>query len=227
MHQKEILVIDDEIQIQRLLEITLSSNGYKVHQAGTAKSGLAEAAGSAPDLIILDLGLPDESGQSLLLRLREWFNKPILILSVQDREEMIVQALDNGANDYMVKPFRTGELMARVRSCMRSGMAAENQPVMTFRDLEVNLQTRTVKLENEILKLTSTQYLLIALFAKNEGKVLTHQYILKEIWGAEFIDQLQYLRVYIAQLRRKLEKNIDNPQYIITESGIGYRFVGK
>ena len=225
MNTAGIVVIDDEIQIQKLLEITLQSNGYRVSPAATSKDGLVAVAGGNPDLIILDLGLPDESGHHTLKKLREWCAKPIIILSVQSSEEDIVRALDNGANDYLVKPFRTGELLARIRSALRSADLEESNPVIRYQGLELDLAARTVKRGQELLRLTATQYALLVLFGKNEGKVLTHQYILREVWGADFVGQLQYLRVFVAQLRKKIELNPNRPTFIITEAGIGYRFV--
>jgi two-component system KDP operon response regulator KdpE len=225
MINDNILVIDDEVQIRKLLNITLQSNGYRVMHSSTGNEGLATAATQQPDLVILDLGLPDENGHIVLKKLREWFAKPVIILSVQSGEEDIVKALDNGANDYLVKPFRTGELLARIRSALRGAAIEKNSPVIQYKTFEIDLVARTVKINNEILKLTVTQYALLALFAKNEGKVLTYQYVLREVWGPEYTNQLQYLRVFVAQLRKKIEKNPDRPEYIITESGIGYRFV--
>lgn len=225
MNNDNILVIDDEAQIRKLLNITLQSNGYKINHAATGAEGLTAAAAQQPDLVILDLGLPDENGHVILKKLREWFTKPVIILSVQSGEDDIIKALDNGANDYLVKPFRTGELLARVRSALRSAAVEKNSPVIQYKTFEIDLVARTVKVNNEILKLTVTQYALLALFAKNEGKVLTYQYVLREVWGPEYTDQLQYLRVFVAQLRKKIERNPDRPEYIITESGIGYRFV--
>jgi len=223
----EILIIDDEVQIRKLLEITLLSNDYKVNQAATARDGMVAAANHPPDLILLDIGLPDENGQIVLQKLREWYNKPIIILSVQSDEENIVQALDNGANDYLVKPFRTGELLARIRSALRSSSGEEQLPVLDFNGLQIDLSMRTVKKNGEIIKLTSTEYSLLALFVANEGKVLTHQYILRQVWGPGYISQSQYLRVYIAQLRKKIENDPNRPEFILTESGVGYRFLAK
>jgi two-component system KDP operon response regulator KdpE len=184
-------------------------------------------ANQLPDLIILDLGLPDENGHTTLQKLREWCMKPVIILSVQNKEEDIVRALDNGANDYLIKPFRTGELLARIRSALRSGGQEENNPLIRFKGLEIDLSSRTVKRNTELIKLTSTQYALLVLLGKNQGKVLTHQYILREIWGPTYTDQLQYLRVFIAQLRKKIEMDANRPEHIITESGVGYRFVAE
>lgn len=226
MSTAEILVIDDEIPIRRLLEITLQSNGYGVVQAATAREGLTKTVSHSPDLIILDLGLPDENGQATLKKMREWCSKPVIILSVQSKEDDIIEALDNGANDYLIKPFRTGELLARIRLALRGAAPGDNDPVLRMDGLEIDLTTRTVRKDNEMVKLTATQYSLLALFGKNEGKVLTHQYLLREIWGADYTDQLQYLRVFIAQLRKKIEKDANYPKHIVTESGVGYRFIG-
>lgn len=226
MSLAEILVIDDETPIRKLLDITLQSNGYSVLQAATAREGLEMTARHSPDLIILDLGLPDETGHSLLKKMREWWMKPVIILSVQSGEEAIVQALDGGANDYLVKPFRTGELLARIRSLLRTPLPDDIEPVIRMNGLEIDLSSRTVKKDNTRVKLTATQYALLALFGKNEGKILTHQYLLHEIWGPDYTTQLQYLRVFIAQLRKKIEKDANYPEHILTESGIGYRFKG-
>ncbi len=227
MNKAEILVIDDEAQIRKLLEITLESNDYIVKQAATAKEGMILAANHPPDLIILDLGLPDENGHSVLKKLREWYTNPVIILSVQSSEEDIISALDNGANDYLVKPFRTGELLARIRSALRTANTEETTPVIICDDLEIDLASRTVKKKNELVKLTATEYHLLSLFVKNEGKVLTHHYLLREVWGPGFINQSQYLRVFIAQLRKKIENDPNRPELIVTESGVGYRFARK
>ena len=221
----EILVIDDEPQIRKLLNITLQSNNYKVKEAVNAREGLALVANHPPDLILLDLGLPDESGHVVLEKLREWYSKPIIILSVQSSEEDIVRALDNGANDYLVKPFRTGELLARMRSLLRSSVSESEKPIITINDIQIDLALRVVKKNNETVKLTVTEYNLLALLIRNEGKVLTHQFLLRSIWGPSYINQSQYLRVFIAQLRKKIEDDANKPLHIITESGIGYRFV--
>jgi two-component system KDP operon response regulator KdpE len=219
-----ILIIDDEVQIRRLLEITLSSNGYKISEASNGKDGLIAAATHHPTLIILDLGLPDSDGIEILKKLREWYQKPIIILSVRNSEEDIVQALDNGANDYLTKPFRTGELLARIRVAIRQNTGTDDNSILTFGSLTIDLTNHTARKNSEILKLTSTEFSLLALLAKNSGRVLTHQNILKEIWGFGYIGQTQYLRVFVAQLRKKIEDDPAKPQLLITESGIGYRF---
>lgn len=221
----EILVIDDEAQIRKLLSITLQSNDYKVKEASNAREGLSVAAIHPPDLILLDLGLPDESGHIVLEKLREWCTKPIIILSVQSSEEDIVKALDAGANDYLVKPFRTGELLARIRSLLRGSSSESENSVITIADIQIDLSARTIKKNNEAIKLTVTEYNLLALLIKNQGKVLTHQFLLRSVWGPSYIDQSQYLRVFIAQLRKKIENDANKPIHIITESGIGYRFI--
>lgn len=219
-----ILIIDDELQIRRLLDITLTANGYKTLLSENGKKGLIDAATHHPSLIILDLGLPDISGQEILKKLREWFFKPIIILSVRKSEDDIILALDNGANDYLTKPFRSGELLARIRVALRSATDKKDIPVLNFGDLNIDMLNYIVKLKDNILKLTSTEYSLLCLLAKNHGRVLTHQYILKEIWGYNYVNQTQYLRVYVAQLRKKIEINPSKPTLLITESGIGYRF---
>lgn len=224
MSKAEILIIDDEPQIRKLLEINLESNGYKVLQAATGKEGVIMAANHPPELILLDIGLPDKSGHEVLKELRTWFNKAIIILSVQSSETDIVNALDNGATDYLTKPFRTGELLARIRSCIRRNNTNEKESLLSFGNLQIDLIARTVKQNNELLKLTSTEYNLLSLFAKNEGRVLTHQYILKEIWGVAYQTDTQYLRVFVGTLRKKIEDNPTQPKHIITESGVGYRF---
>lgn len=227
MNKPGILVIDDEAQMRKLLEITLQTNGYVVTTADTAKEGLIMASNHPPDLVLLDLGLPDKSGHEVLKALRQWYTHPVIILSVQHDEENIVMALDNGANDYLGKPFRTGELLARIRSALRTALTDDGDNLIGGPDLEIDLTARTVKKNKELLKLTLTEYSLLALLARNEGKVLTHQYLLRAIWGPGFISQSQYLRVFIAQLRKKIETDPNRPEYILTESGVGYRFVMK
>ncbi len=219
-----ILIIDDEIQIRKLLEITLQSTDFNVVEAASAKEGIIAAGSHPPQLIILDLGLPDGDGQDVLIKLREWFTGPIIILSVRNSEDDIIKALDNGANDYLSKPFRTGELLARIRVALRQFEIKDQNQILRFDNLVINLVERSVILNEKHLKLTSTEYSLLILLAKNEGKVLTHNYILKHVWGPSYIEQSQYLRVFIGQIRKKIEIEPNNPKFIITESGIGYRF---
>lgn len=224
MENETILIIDDELQIRRLLEITLLANGYKVIHSANAKDGMVEAATHQSSLIILDLGLPDIDGQEVLKKLREWYYNPIIVLSVRNSEEDIIKALDNGANDYLSKPFRSGELLARIRAAIRLGNVKNDMPVLEFDHLKIDLVNHIARKDNEILKLTSTEFALLSLLAKNHGRVLTHQYILKEVWGFGYIEQTQYLRVFVAQLRKKIEEDPSKPKLLITESGIGYRF---
>lgn len=227
MSKAEILIIDDEPQIRKMLEITLQTNGYLSKSAVSAKEGLIMAANHPPELILLDLGLPDENGHVVLQRLRQWYTNPVIILSVQKNEDDIIKALDNGANDYLSKPFRTGELLARIRSALRDSISDEGDITHEFRDIQVDFAARTVKKNSQLIKLTSTEYNLLALLVKNEGKVLTHQYLLRAIWGPGFINQSQYLRVFIAQIRKKIENDPNRPEYLLTESGVGYRFMSK
>lgn len=227
MNSATVLIIDDEVQIRRLVTITLQSNEYKVFEAATGKQGLSFVATRPPDLILLDLGLPDENGHDVLKHLREWYSNPIIIISVQSSEEDIVKALDNGANDYLVKPFRTGELLARIRSALRKAASEPNIPKAIFQDLSIDFVSRTVKKSDKTIRLTATEYSLLALFARNEGKVLTHQYLLSQVWGPSHENQSQYLRVFVAQLRKKVEDDPNRPVHIITESGVGYRFLAR
>lgn len=225
MNKPEILVIDDEPQIRKLLQITLESNDYKVWQASTGKEGVMMAANHPPDLILLDIGLPDKSGHDILKELRDWYNKSIIVLSVQSSETDIVKALDNGATDYLTKPFRTGELLARIRSCIRRNNTEDSDSFICCGDLIIDFVSRTLKRGDDLIKLTSTEYNLMVLFAKNEGRVLTHQYLLKEIWGVGSQTETQYLRVFVGTLRKKIEIDHKKPKHIITENGVGYRFV--
>jgi len=224
MTKEEILIIDDEPQIRKLLEINLESSGYKVTQASDASMGIKLAAIHPPDLILLDIGLPDKNGLDVLKELRTWYKNSIIMLSVIDSEESIVQGLDNGASDYVTKPFRVNELLARIRSCLNRNKSQEHHTVLEFDNIQIDLVTRIVKNNQNVIKLTTTEFKLLILFAKNEGRVLTHQYILKEIWGIGYQNDTQYLRVFVGTLRKKIEPNPNKPQHIITESGVGYRF---
>ncbi len=218
-----ILVIDDEIQIRRLLELTLEQEGYVVRFAINGGEGIMKAASERPELIILDLGLPDMEGVEVLKKIREWSSIPILILSVRSAETDIVACLDAKADDYLVKPFRTGELLARVRTALRHRPSLHESEVFSIHDLTINLAARIVKKKDEVVKLTATEYALLVLFVRNAGRVLTHRYILEQIWGPNFAEEAQYTRVYVGQLRKKIEDDSSNPKIIVTESGIGYR----
>ncbi|MCB0573888.1 MAG: response regulator [Saprospiraceae bacterium] len=222
-----ILIIDDEHAIRKLLEIALESSHYNVLMAATVGEGKTMIATQQPDLVLLDLGLPDGDGQDLLVRIREWYFKPVIVLSARSEESEIILALDHGANDYLTKPFRSGELLARIRSALRLNDAESTvDPKRSYGNLLIDLSLRTVKRDGEEVKLTSTEYALLSLFIKNEGKVLTHQFILREVWGPAYIGHAEYPRVFVAQLRKKLGNQPNQPSLIRTESGIGYRFTG-
>ena len=227
MNKSEILIIDDEPQIRKLLSIVMESNGCKVVTAGTGAEGVSMAASRQPDLILLDLGLPDKSGFEVLTDLRQWFTGPIIIVSVQNREEDIIRALDLGADDYITKPFRTGELLARTRTSLRRKSKNTGSSKLVSGPFTMDLEARTIHFNNIYLKLTATEYNLLSLFIRNEGKVLTHGFILNEIWGSSYQSETQYLRVFVGQLRKKIEKNANHPRFILTESGVGYRFVSE
>lgn len=224
MSKPEVLIIDDEPQIQKLLRIALESNDLIVRQAATGREGVLMAANHPPDLVLLDIGLPDTSGHDVLKELRGWYTKAILILSVQDSEEDIVRALDNGATDYITKPFRTGELLARIRSALRRNTADAGSSLLMCGDLEIDLVGRSVKKAGVSVKLTATEFNLLALLARNEGRVLTHRHLLKEVWGVGYQEETQYLRVFVRALRKKIEADPERPEHITTESGVGYRF---
>ena len=219
------LVIDDEIQIRRLLRITLEANGYKVLDAASGKEGLVEAATRRPHIVILDLGLPDMEGVSVLKRLREWSRVPVVVLSVRDRDEDKIAALDAGADDYVTKPFSTPELLVRLRVALRHAQPAEEEVVFHIGDLEVDLADRRVTVKGQDVRLTATEYSLLRLLIRHAGRVLTHRQILKEVWGPNAAEQTHYLRVYMARLREKIEPVPSRPALLITEPGIGYRLL--
>jgi two-component system, OmpR family, KDP operon response regulator KdpE len=218
-----VLIVDDEPQIRRLLTVTLEANGYRVIAAATGQEGLVLAAQHRPDLIVLDLGLPDLSGREILNRLREWSTTPVVILSVQDDEAGKVAALDAGADDYVTKPFNTAELLARLRVASRHALKQEDTAVFQTGDLVVDLATRQVTLKGQEVKFTATEYNLLRLLVRHAGKVVTHRQILREVWGPGHENDTHYLRVYIAHLREKLEADPAQPQLLITEAGVGYR----
>jgi two-component system KDP operon response regulator KdpE len=222
--KQKILIIDDEKQIRKLLSINLKSSNFDFVEAGNGKEGLNVSKAEKPDAIFLDLGLPDEDGLNILEKLREWYKGPIIIISVRDYQEEIVKALDSGANDYVTKPFKMPELMARLRVALRTNPLRESEPVFTEGSLKVDFTNRTVIKNNEIVKLSTTEYSILWLFIHNSGKVLTHKYILQQTWGSDYEEETQYLRVYIGQLRKKIEDDPANPLFILTEPGIGYRF---
>jgi two-component system, OmpR family, KDP operon response regulator KdpE len=226
-HKSTALVIDDELQMRRLLRVCLEANGYSVTEAATGQDGIAEAAQHPPDVVILDLGLPDMEGAAVLKRLREWTQVPVIVLSVRDSEEDKIAVLDSGADDYVTKPFSSGELLARLRVAQRHVTPASESTVFRSGQLEVDLAARVVRLRSKEVKLTATEYSLLRLFVRHAGKVLTHHQILREVWGQNYVDQTHYLRVYLAHLREKLEANPAQPELLLTEPGVGYRLVSK
>jgi two-component system KDP operon response regulator KdpE len=222
-----ILVIDDEKQIQRMLKTALTSYGYDIAEAPSGQEGLNQTATFHPDLIILDLGLPDLDGIEVIKRLREWTQTPIIILSVREDEEDKIQALDAGADDYLTKPFSMGELLARLRVALRHMAKSEDEPVLVFGKLTMDLPRRLVLLDGEEVKLTPTEYEILKYLAIQAGRVVTHGQLLRAIWGPNYQEQTHYLRVYVGQLRRKIEADPSQPAIIVTESGVGYRLVDR
>jgi len=221
----DILVIDDEVQIRRLLRLTLESTGYSVREAENGSLGLNEAAVRRPDVVILDLSLPDLPGLEVLRRLREWSHLPVLILSVRGQESDKIAALDAGADDYLTKPFGGGELLARIRVLLRRAQPAAEPSVAGFGDIEVDFTNRTVLRAGTPLHLTAKEYSLLRLLLQHRGKVLTHRQLLRDVWGPAHETDTHYLRVHMANLRKKVEPAPDHPRFLKTESGVGYRFV--
>ena len=220
-----VLVIDDEPQIRRLLRVMLETNGYEVFDAATGQDGITQAAQWRPEIILLDLGLPDLDGVEVLKRIREWSRVPVIILSVRDRENDKIAALDAGADDFVTKPFGGGELLARLRTTLRRSQPQPAEAIFRTSDLEVDLSTRLVRKNGQEVKLTPTEYSLLRLLIVHAGKVLTHRQLLAEVWGPNAVEQTQYLRVHIAHLREKLEDDPARPQFLITEPAVGYRAV--
>lgn len=224
MHLPRILIVDDEPPIQRFLKTALSSGEFTLDQAETGHAALQAAVSLKPDVILMDLGLPDMDGVEVIERIRKWSQVPIIVLSVRDRESEKVRALDAGADDFLTKPFGVGELLARIRVMLRRAVQQMPEPVYRIDDLEVDLARRLVSLQGREISLTPTEYDLLRLLVLNAGKVLTHRMILKQIWGSTYLEQPHILRVNISNLRHKLEKDASRPRYILTESGVGYRF---
>jgi len=219
-----VLIVDDEPAIQRFLKTALANGEFALFQAENGHAALSAAVTTKPDVILLDLGLPDLDGVEVIKRIRQWSQVPIIVLSVRDREADKVHALDAGADDYLTKPFGVGELLARIRVVLRRSLQQTPEPIFRIDELEVDLARRLVLLRNETVALTPTEYELLRLLVANAGKVLTHRQILKQIWGAVYLEQPHVLRVNISNLRHKLEKDASRPRYILTESGVGYRF---
>jgi len=220
-----ILVIDDDPEIRRMLHVALSAHGYSLTESSSAREGINQAAIFHPDLVVLDLGLPDLDGMTVIKRLREWTRIPIIVLSVRERESDKISALDAGADDYLTKPFSMGELLARIRVAMRHVARADDEPVLSFPDLTIDLARRMVSLRGQEIKLTPTEYEILKYLALHSGRVVTHGQLLRAVWGPNYQGETHYLRVYIGQLRRKIEADPAQPFYILTESAVGYRFV--
>ena len=220
-----VLLIDDEIQIRRLLRVSLEATGYRVYEVASGQDGLALAAALRPDIIVLDLGLPDMDGMDALKRLREWSHTPVVVLSVRNADEDKIELLNAGADDYVTKPFSMGELLARLRVAQRHRQLTPESPVFRTGDLSVDFASRVVALRDQPVKLSVTEYALLRMFVQHAGKVLTHRQLLREVWGPEYENEVQYLRVYMTMLRKKLEADPANPKLLVTEPGVGYRLI--
>ncbi|MBD0383831.1 response regulator [Paenibacillus sedimenti] len=221
-----ILIIDDEPQIRKLLRVTLQALHFEIHESSTGEDGMYQASVTHPDLIVLDLGLPDLSGMEVLHRIREWSRIPIIVLTAKDREEDKIVALDSGADDYVTKPFGMGELVARIRVALRHVAKTVDEPILQFGKLVIDLAQRLVELDGNRVKLTPTEYDLLKILASNAGKVVTQRQLLQQVWGGHHHESdSHYLRIYIGHLRKKLEEDPTRPQFIETEPGIGYRFL--
>jgi two-component system KDP operon response regulator KdpE len=221
-----ILLIEDEPQMRRFLRVTLQSHGYRLVEATGGVEGLREAATRTPDIILLDLGLPDMDGLEVVNRLREWSRIPVIVLSAREQEQDKIRALDAGADDYLTKPFGAGELLARIRVALRhqAGQYGEKgEPVFVLENLRIDLAARQVFLNEAEVHLTPIEFRLLSVLVKNAGKVVTHSHLLKEVWGPPHMNQTQYVRVYMAQLRHKLEADPARPRFFLNEPGVGYR----
>jgi two-component system KDP operon response regulator KdpE len=223
-----VVLIEDEKQIRRFVRVSLEAQGMTVHEAETGQKGLVEAATRKPDLVIVDLGLPDTDGIDVIRELRGWTELPIIVLSARTQEEEKVAALDAGADDYLTKPFGVSELMARIRAHLRrrNQASASETPVVTFGGITVDLALRRVTKDGENVHLTPIEYRLLSTLVRHAGRVLTHRQLLVEVWGPSHVESPHYLRIYMAHLRQKLERDPAQPEHIVTETGVGYRLVG-
>ncbi|KLU64405.1 KDP operon transcriptional regulatory protein KdpE [Desulfosporosinus acididurans] len=222
---KRILVIDDEPQILRLLKVSLAVHGYEVYEANTAAEGFRKITETKPDLIVLDLGLPDSDGIDVITKVRESSKVPVVVLTAREHENDKVLAFDLGADDYVTKPFSMGELLARIRNALRHSYDTSDEVILKFGDITINLENREVRVNGNLIKLTPIEYQLLTLLAQNKGKILTHHQLLSTIWGPHTDSNSHYLRIYIGQLRKKLENDPSEPIHLITEPGIGYKLV--
>lgn len=222
---KKIIIIDDELSIRRFLRVSLEAHGFQVFESDTGQSGIQEVIARRPDVILLDLGLPDLDGIEVLKRIREWSKTPIVVLTVKDREEQKVEALDSGADDYVTKPFGMPELLARVRVAMRHATLPSDVPVFRSGPLEIDRGAHVVRVQGKEVKLSATEYDLLRVLAEHAGKVVTHRMLLQSVWGPNSTEHTQYLRVYVGQLRKRLRINQEIPELIQTEAGVGYRLL--
>jgi two-component system KDP operon response regulator KdpE len=225
-----VLLVEDELPIRNFLGASLASAGYRLDEASNGRQAIQHASQQPPDLVILDLGLPDIDGQEVLKQLREWLTAPIIVLSARDQEQQKITALDNGADDYLTKPFSTAELLARIRVALRHATSvgtAASAATFELADLKVNFVARRVFVGSNEIHLTPIEYKLLTTLIRNAGKVMTHRQLLKEVWGPQRVDETHYLRVFMANLRRKLESDSTRPRYLLTEQGVGYRFASE
>lgn len=226
MKSPKVLLIEDESTIRRFLKVSLESNSFEILEAVNGKEGISMAGSHRPDVILLDIGLPDIDGFNIIKQLREWSSTPIIVLTVHDREEEKVQALDLGADDYLTKPFGVPELLARIRVVLRRSSVEDGKdPIFRFGPFEMDRSAHVVKVSGKEVHLTSTEYDLLAVLVKHAGKVVTHRMLLKDVWGPNSVEHVQYLRVYMGQIRKKLKISNETPELISTEPGVGYRFL--
>jgi two-component system KDP operon response regulator KdpE len=225
MEKETILVIDDEAQIRRFLQVGLESQGYRVCEAGSGAEGLTETVMKKPDAILLDLNLPDMPGLDVLKKIREWNHAPVIVITVRESEHDKIELLDGGADDFITKPFDMGELLARIRAVLRRAHRDQTEPIVRFKGIEIDFSKRVVTVDGAVVKFTPLEYELLKLFARNQGKVLTQKQIMREIWGPGMESETSYLRVFVASLRKKIEKDPSRPKLLLTEPAVGYRFV--
>ncbi|MDD4976229.1 MAG: response regulator [Bacteriovorax sp.] len=222
---KKILIIDDESSIRKLLRVSLEANGYQIVEAQTGQEGLQKILEERPEVILLDLGLPDKSGLTILKEIRQWSQTPIIILTVVDNDQIKVEALDGGADDYITKPFSISELLVRIRVALRHASPAEQSSILKCGALEMDLAAHLVKINNHQIKLTATEYDILKVLIRYKGKVVTHRVLLNEVWGPNSIEHVHYLRVYLGNLRKKLKIEGTDQELISTEAGVGYRLI--
>ncbi len=225
MTKQKILVIDDDKAIRRLLTLSLQSSGFEISEASNIQEAIKKSISNIPDVVLLDLGLPDGNGLDFLKSFREWNSAPLIVISAQNQEDKKIESLELGADDYLIKPFSTNELLARIRAVLRRCENIQVTHILECNELTMDLIARTIMLENIEIKVTPTEYDLLKLFMKNSGKVLTHNFLLKEVWGIGYQNEVHYLRVFVNQLRQKIEKDPSRPKKILTETGIGYRMI--